>query len=720
MTNRVSKVSAKTKIILFALLLIVLPSCFLGYLGFRSIENRGLQLKDSYRGLARILRDQLEGELGRLEENFLREVSMDEWSGDVPSIQRRLASMVEKTPLISDAFLLDSEGNVIHSRLHLEASARGRSEGRIVELESGELISAGERCEFVERNLGKALGFYQTAWEDASSPGHRNYICLLIARCYFKQKQYARAADEYRHLLKAGRSDRSLDGTPFRIIGLSRLADIDAALGNHKQRGEALLILHEELISNYKGFNSYDFYLETAKEQLSEVSRLSGWSPQDGERRQNLEQEETRQEQRALFLERAKQILLPQVTSLSPWNPDTSEQSPADSLRSVIQDAEGKPQQIACSALSPPTGRAYPLYLAYCFDQEFALSQLVPEIEKNGGLSASIRVGIARSGESLVNSPGSPPQLAFLAADNLIRFFPWWSIVLYDEKGKTFDQIIGKQKVFSGTALLGIFCLILVGAVLTLRAAVHEAETARMKSEFVSSVSHELRTPLSLIRLFGETMEMDQIKDAAKRREFSRIITRESRRLGHLIENVLDFSRMESGRREFNFEQSDVVEVVAAALKTFQFFLEDKDFEFVTSLPEHPILMWIDRDAISRAVLNLLSNAEKFSAADKYIRVEMVQEDGEVWIAVEDRGVGIPESGLKSIFEKFHRGEGEARRVQGSGLGLTIVRHIVEGHRGRIDVESRLGKGSRFTIRLPLDILHPDSLPPSSAGNDRS
>jgi signal transduction histidine kinase len=197
---------------------------------------------------------------------------------------------------------------------------------------------------------------------------------------------------------------------------------------------------------------------------------------------------------------------------------------------------------------------------------------------------------------------------------------------------------------------------------------------------------------------------MGEIQDEKKRKKFSQIITRETKRLSHLVENVLDFSRIDAGRKEYNFEEADIVQVVSQTLEAYRYYLKDQKFEFATSLPHKPIQMQIDKDGISQALLNLVSNAEKFSQDQKYIGVSMIQKDGEVWIDVEDKGPGIPESRLTKIFEKFDRGGGKlAREVQGSGLGLTITKHIVESHGGRIDVKSQVGEGSHFTIKLPLE-----------------
>jgi signal transduction histidine kinase len=245
--------------------------------------------------------------------------------------------------------------------------------------------------------------------------------------------------------------------------------------------------------------------------------------------------------------------------------------------------------------------------------------------------------------------------------------------------------------------------LIVSGIVLTLRAATHEAEIVRLRSDFVSNISHELKTPLSLIRLFGETLESDEPTPDATRREFSRIIARESRRLTHLIDNVLDFSKIDAGRKEYDFERGDLVKLVSNTIEAYRFYLREQGFEFDVSLPPGPVFVSMDPDAMAQALLNLLNNAEKYSGGRKYISVTMTLGQDRVSIAVEDKGPGIPPSDLKHVFEKFYRaGHGPAREAQGCGLGLTIVKNAVESHGGEVRAESEPGRGTRFIITLPL------------------
>jgi signal transduction histidine kinase len=238
------------------------------------------------------------------------------------------------------------------------------------------------------------------------------------------------------------------------------------------------------------------------------------------------------------------------------------------------------------------------------------------------------------------------------------------------------------------------------------RAIGHEIALSRLKAEFVSNVSHEFKTPLSLIRMFGETLESGVVKDEAKRLEFCRIIRSESERLSHLINNVLDFSRVDAGIKQYNFRQTDIVGLIRNALETYKIQIHDLGFTIDTQLPSQPLFGQVDPDAISQALLNLLDNAVKYSEERKYIRVNVGVMESWILISVEDQGVGIPADDRNNIFEKFYRTRSQkALETPGSGLGLTLVKHIAEAHGGQIGVESAIDQGSKFTLKLPMKVL---------------
>ena len=252
--------------------------------------------------------------------------------------------------------------------------------------------------------------------------------------------------------------------------------------------------------------------------------------------------------------------------------------------------------------------------------------------------------------------------------------------------------------------VLGALSLLMVGGVwLTYRNLSREMTLARLKSDFVANVSHELRTPLALIRLYAETLELGRLTAKDKYQEYFRIIREESERLTALINNILDFSRIEAGRKEYEFKETNLAELVHSTLESYRFQIQQNGFAFDENISGDIPPVIVDREAIARSLLNLVNNALKYSKDRKYIGVSLYRSDTWVNLEVRDRGIGIPKNEQEKIFEKFYRcGDALVHNIKGSGLGLSLVRHIARAHGGDVLVESAPEKGSKFTIALPL------------------
>ena len=251
-----------------------------------------------------------------------------------------------------------------------------------------------------------------------------------------------------------------------------------------------------------------------------------------------------------------------------------------------------------------------------------------------------------------------------------------------------------------GAAIALVLVILSFGVILLLRDISREARSNRVRADLVSSVSHELKTPITLIRLHGETLMRRKEISAADRDDFYRVIVRESERLSRLVNQILTFSRVDRGALAYNFEQGDLTPVVAAIVEEHREYLERAGFHVLRALPESAPAVRFDPAALSQAVANLLDNAVKYSGESRSIAVRLESRNGSVAFEVEDHGIGIPEGEQAKIFERFYRvpnGSGKG----GYGLGLFLVRHIMEAHGGRAEVESEPGRGSRFRLVFP-------------------
>jgi len=289
-----------------------------------------------------------------------------------------------------------------------------------------------------------------------------------------------------------------------------------------------------------------------------------------------------------------------------------------------------------------------------------------------------------------------------------------------EERAILFKLLIGASALAS-----------IVGFFTAWRAFHKQLRLAEMKSNFVSSVSHELRAPIASVRLMAEGLERGKISEPAKQQEYFRFITQECRRLSSMIENVLDFARIEQGRKQYEFEPTDVAALVEKTVSLMEPYAAERGVRLALSMPPAScradesdqaetrpegggtFAATIDGQAVQQALVNLIDNAVKHSPAGNEIMVQLVLNPqlSTLNLSVADHGPGIPSSEHEKIFERFYRLGSELRReTPGVGIGLSIVKHVVEAHGGHVRVESQLGEGSRFTIELPMN--HQDTKAP--------
>jgi signal transduction histidine kinase len=297
----------------------------------------------------------------------------------------------------------------------------------------------------------------------------------------------------------------------------------------------------------------------------------------------------------------------------------------------------------------------------------------------------------ASEGELLINRPVAETQL------------PWNLDVASADPLNDFAQLAERRRLMLlGLVTLALF--VIVGFYAVLRGVSRELEVARLQSDFVAAVSHEFRTPLTSLRQLAELLSSGRVTSEDRRARYYEIMERESGRLHRLVESLLDFGRMEAGALEFSWERVTPSELVRRVVTEFETEQGESGCQIEFTTDEGAPAVRADSEALGRAVWNLLDNAVKYSPDSETIHVRVSRADRHVAIAVRDEGVGIPAAEREAIFKKFVRGtSSDGRGTKGTGIGLAMVKHIVEAHGGEVQVESAVGQGSTFTILLPVE-----------------
>jgi len=283
---------------------------------------------------------------------------------------------------------------------------------------------------------------------------------------------------------------------------------------------------------------------------------------------------------------------------------------------------------------------------------------------------------------------------------------PFWLFpdfyLTIDLNGQTIEALAQNRIKNDLMLIIGLNIIILLGVWFVFRNIKREVELAQLKSDFVSNVSHELRTPLSLISMFAETLMLNRVRTEERKHDYYKIISQETVRLTAMVNKILNFSKIEAGKRIYSLQSINLNEIVKEVIEAYEFHITQQGFSYDFKAADQQLLISGDHEAITEAIINLLDNAVKYSPKEKSIRVSTGHTDQYHFVEVSDKGQGISDTHRKAIFDKFYRAtSGNVQSVKGTGLGLSLVKHIMDAHNGRIEVISSLGEGSIFRLCFP-------------------
>ena len=681
------------RIVLIAVLAIILPSLVLTLVGLKLTLDLKSQLEQSlaeqYATSVRAKVEEIEAQVAALEARARRAADRLEPG----QIQPRLDALRRQSPIVEEAFLLDERLRMLYPPAPTPAPTVPETL-----LWSEPFPPAARQAHAAKSpaDVAKAIEALRRHRKRTLSPAARARATQAIAALHFRNGQHAEAVAEYRRLLQV--DNVSVFSPSLALLARYQVAAAEVRLGQPHAALTELLDLYTDLVREQTGVADADriaWFRQRARTDVAALLARPGVPRPEGRRYAALVAEEKGRAARARFLAYLRGFVLPrlrlQARSLRPDD---------EGLRHLWDDEfAAEPYLIAYGAVRGHDGSRRVLGLK--LDLGHVRDEVLAKALRGSRFGRRVAFVVAdRRGDVIAGRRGAG-ELA--AAEAFPTIFKSWQLGLVEREPAQLRSLAYRNVYLFAFVTSAMILAIILGVIITLRGTAHELELSQLKSDFVSNVSHELKTPLALIRMFAETLEMGRATSPEKVREYYSIITRESERLTQLINNVLDFSRIEGGRKTYDLRLDDLADVVHDTLHAYSYELTKQDFAVETDVPDGLPETLMDRNAISLALLNLLSNAVKYTTDDRRIAVSCAARDGALTVEVTDHGLGMDPADAEHIFDKFYRARDEAvRATRGSGLGLTIVKHSIEAHGGTIAVASERGKGSTFTITLPI------------------
>jgi signal transduction histidine kinase/tetratricopeptide (TPR) repeat protein len=696
------RVLAPRKIILIFLLAIFLPSLIAGYLSLSTFSKRREAVKKILEsnlwlsGEAAL--NSIEGALFDHEKKVLSRENFLYLKQPHKAQQTFLSSSLLLKDIAGELFLLDADFQVIFPEIGREDTSVLQWGKEVLNSQFGRLFQRAEYDEFSQKNYLQAAQLYKKCISSAPSKQLQAIALEGLGRCLLSSKKYDEAYKVYSDLGRNYGSYQNRAAHPFGIIAILQLYEIDRQRSKEANY-ESVLDLYKQMRDGVWLLKPavYDFYI-TEIESILNSAVNEGNSPEIQKSFHELRDQLSPYRQALTFTDLIERRVIPKLREKLFLSGITGKFEPGRLLIPVENDF----CLISYTTLAEfQPGETF--YGGYCWDLNSLKKELLPEILEDITKDTDLLFQMVdQTGRNILT--GKEESISKISLSLSYRQFPLpWRLIVSHREINALERTARREIFFYGVLLTTMAALMLLGAFLIARDISRESETTRLQSEFVHNISHELKTPLTLIRLYGETLQRKEDLSSAEKRKSYEIITKESERLSHLINNVLDFSSIEMGRKEFNFKKGDLSQVVRDTLESYRYHLEKKGFGIHTEIASGLPQINFDGEAIASVLVNLLSNAMKFSPRNKQVSVKLFRDNANAVLQVADKGIGILPGEVSKIFQRFYRVKNKiTAETGGSGLGLTLVKYITEAHGGRIQVESEPEKGSVFSVILPL------------------
>lgn len=687
----------RKKIILIFFLAILVPSLIVGYLSLSTLVTRR-------EAVEKILKSNLwnsgEAALKSLEAKLIEhEKKVLKAENFISLIQNYSNFSIDSIQNKGQAFLLNDNYQIIIPRTGVDDVLTFQQKKSQLNNNLSQDFKNAEAFEFNEKNYKQAGELYKQCSVSGSSDIDRAMALEGLGRCLLSLKEYKEAKRVYGDIVTKYGILRNKAGHPYGIVAAFQLSELEQLLGNEDLSLQILFDLYKKIRNGdwLLGSSVYNFFIADIELILNE--KLTNKFTEIQKNYQTQRRSEAPYNQALLFADFLKNEVIPRIKEKSSNSKIVEENS---SERFLVIRRDSSSNLISYCILQDQQTKKN-LYGAYCCGLNYfktkILSQALAQIRIESGLLIQV---IDEDGRNLMSGK---KEFASQASLSLVfrQFQVPWKLLISQPPYSELESTALRENILYGLLIIFIIILMILGAIMIVRDIARETETTRLRTEFVHNVSHELKTPLTLVRLYGETLQRKGDLNENEKLQAYEIITKESERLSHLIDNVLDFSRIEMGKKEFNIRKGNLSNTIRDTLDSYLYHLEKKGFKINTEISRELPEMDFDPEAIASVLINLLSNAIKFSTDRKEVTVRLFKDNDNAVLRVEDKGIGISPGETSKIFQRFYRVRNKVTtESSGSGLGLTLVMHIIEAHGGTIKVESKLGEGSAFSIILPI------------------
>ncbi len=686
-----------TTILLFFTLGIVVPAGFLSYLGFRSYQYETVLLRKQLEERHVALADTMQLRAGEMLHEILvdlgqigQESAFQAWS--FPEMIVRLLSLKQIQGLpIENLYIFDAQNRMVFPKNEAATSLTALNEPEWGS-QAGE-IRRLENLEYGQNQPRGALAGYTALLKKTTDRSRRLALLNSMGGAALRIQDTLSAEWAYRKIISEFEKYADPSGMPAGLLARQRLMDLYDRAGRTEDALSIRLDILEHLGSGIWGLvpNSTPLSLDVFQNIEKDSTPRGALSSHLADRRSQV-------------LSRTQSLLELQKSA----GPFLQERWPKahQALQYRGWTEQGGILQIEGPAplwlLAAPIGRVGArkgLIIALIRPKEFLshIRSTFADLARPTGLE--FYLGESKETNKLAWKPA--------LERGIDGIYPPLKLKLFPPQSSVEDRLSRKRLAIYG-GMVGLSLLVIVIGLFMMAYTVRrEVEIARLRSDFVANVSHELRTPLSAISYIADRLNRGRYESAEELTEFYGMLGEEAGRLQGLIDDVLDFSKMLSGKKIYNTHLVDLGDILQEALKHMKGKAVASQFE----LRERPFAQGLpvlaDKRAVVHAITNLIDNAMKYSGASKVVEVELRAGSDRCYVDVIDHGMGIPEREQQRIFEKFYRAQaGSANTApSGVGLGLAIVSHIMENHRGRVTVQSEVGKGSVFTLEFPKAVL---------------